>query len=383
MNIYLDHAATTATAPEVVREIEPLFREHYGNPSSLHRMGVDAERYIKESRKRISEAIHASEREIFFTSGGTESNNLAIKGALSKYRNGRIITTAVEHPSVLNVFKGLASKGFEVIFLPVSEEGRVRIEDLDEVLTDEVRLVSMMYVNNETGAIQPVEAVAKRIKAVNEKIIFHIDAIQAFGKLAIDVKALGCDLLSLSGHKIGGVKGSGALYVRNGVHLSPIFDGGGQENKVRPGTENVIGITAFGKAAELAEAHREAAYNKTAAIKKALVRVLKQEPYIKINGAPEKDSPFILNVSFEGVRGEVFLHALEMEGIYVSTGSACNSKKEQYSHVLEAMHLSDSEKLGAIRMSFGYDETVDFNPEEVGRVLIKTAEMLRKMTKKR
>ncbi len=384
MEIYLDHAATTPVAPEVVSAIEKLMHEDFGNPSSMHKKGVIAEKYIKEARKKISKALQVNEKEILFTSGGTESNNLAIKGSLPRKLRGRIITTRFEHPSVKSTVEVLGKNGYEVIFLPIDKDGQVRDGALDAALTPDTLLVSIMHVNNEIGSIQPIEAYGKTIHAYNQthgtKILFHVDAIQSFGKIQIPIQSARIDLLSFSGHKIGGIKGSGGLFVRSGVHLAPLMDGGQQELGIRPGTENIFGIVALDRATELAFEQMKSHFDDMVALNIHLKSLLEKDERIHFN-CPG-GSPYIMNVSFAGVKGEVMLHSLEMEGIYVSTGSACSSKKKNYSHVLEAIGLSDEHMDSAIRISFGSGITTQ-NINEAAEKMLSTAASLRKIMKNR
>lgn len=384
MEIYLDHAATTPVAPEVVSAIEKLMREDYGNPSSMHKKGVVAEKYIKEARKKISKALQVNEKEILFTSGGTESNNLAIKGSLPRKLKGRIITTQFEHPSVKSTVEALGKNGYEIVFLPIDQDGQVSDGALDAALTPDTLLVSIMHVNNEIGSILPIQAYGKAIHAYNQthgtKIIFHVDAIQSFGKIQISIQSAHIDLLSFSGHKIGGIKGSGGLFVRSGVHLAPLMDGGQQELGIRPGTENIFGIVALGRATELAFENMKLHFEEMVTLKAHLRSLLEKDERIHFH-CPD-GSPYIMNVSFAGVKGEVMLHSLEMEGIYVSTGSACSSKKKQYSHVLEAIRLSDEHMDSAIRISFGSGITTQ-NINEVAEKMLSTAASLRKIMKNR
>lgn len=384
MEIYLDHAATTPVAQDVVSAIKKLMHEDYGNPSSMHKKGVVAEKYIKEARKKISKALQVNEKEILFTSGGTESNNLAIKGCLPRKLKGRIITTKFEHPSAKNTIELLGKNGHDVVFLPIDKWGQVKSGTLEAALTPDTLLVSIMHVNNEIGSIQPIEAFGKTIHAYNlahgTKVLFHVDAIQSFGKIQIPIQSAHIDLLSFSGHKIGGIKGSGGLFVRAGVHLTSLMDGGQQEFGIRPGTENIFGIVALGRATELAFENMKSHFVEMTALNAHLKSLLEQDEHVHFNGL--EGSPYILNVSFTGVKGEVMLHSLEMEDIYVSTGSACSSKKKNHSHVLESIGLSDEQIDSAIRISFGSGITLE-NINEAAEKMISTAASLRKIMKNR
>jgi cysteine desulfurase len=300
--------------------------------------------------------LGVKEKEIIFTSGGTEANNLAVKGAAkrNRRRGTHLLTTKIEHPSVLNCFQKLAAEGFEVTYLTVNREGIIDLEELKHSLRPETLLVSIIHVNNEVGSIEPVKEAAAIIKEYNEKIIFHVDAIQSVGRLTIKPAEWGIDLLSMSAHKLHGPKGAGALYVRSGVLLEPLLDGGGQERDLRPGTENVAAIAGFGKAVELAapniDRQRETLYS----LKKNFYAAVKEKiKEVKINGPEdEKGAPHIINLSFPGVKGEVLLHALEGKGVYVSTGSACHSRQSTPSHVLQALGLKKQEIDSALRFSF-------------------------------
>lgn len=361
MDIYLDNGATTKPSEEVIDIMVKAMREYYGNPSSLHRKGVEIEKLIKKARKQVAKASGADEGEIYFTSGGTESNNLAILGALqgNKRKGKHIITTKIEHPSVLNVFNMLEEDGYDVSYLSVDENGLIDIDEFNKELREDTVLISIMYVNNEVGTIQPIEKIVKSIKNRNNKPIIHVDAIQAFGKIKINLKKLKIDLMSISGHKICGPKGIGALYVRKGTKIKSIVFGGNQELGLRSGTENVPGILGLGVAAEIAKNNIDSNIEKMRSLKNILVDGIQSSlEKIKINGAVDENSaPHILNISFEGMRGEVLLHTLEQRNIYVSTGSACSSRKKAYSHVLKEMGLTNDEMEGAIRFSFSPQNT--------------------------
>jgi cysteine desulfurase len=356
--IYFDNSATTPVHPDVAELMYETMLRNYGNPSSLHRRGVLAEQAVSHARKIIAHALKVSPEEIYFTSGGTESNNQAIKGIARAYKNrgNHIITSNIEHPSVLNVFDGLEEEGFRVSFLKVQENGVIDVKELEEAISDETILVSLMHVNNEVGAVQPVREVGKLLAAQGKKIFFHVDAVQSFGKLEMVPGDWGIDLLSVSGHKIHGPKGIGTLYVRKGIRLKSLVEGGGQEKDLRSGTENVPGIVGLGKAVEIAIKNLPEHAQKMSAIKETLaLRIKERVPDCRINSNFGKDgAPHILNISFPGTKSEVVLHYLEQDGIYVSSGSACSARKGKLSHVLTAMDLSDSEKEGSIRFSFSY-----------------------------
>lgn len=371
MQVYLDNSATTSVLDEVIEVMNRMMRDEYGNPSSAHIMGINAENAINNSRQIISSSINAVPKEIIFTSGGTESNNIAIKGSVdANARKGRhIITSKIEHSSVLNVFKQLESDGYEVDYIGVSEQGIVDVDKLKNLIRDDTIFVSIMRVNNETGVIQPVEEIGGFIRQNAKNAIFHVDAVQAFGKMPIDVNKLKADLITLSSHKIHGPKGMGALYIKEGTKVSPVFLGGGQEQGLRPGTENVPAICGFATAAQIAHENIETSYNHVSKLKQQLINGLQQNIHnCAINPADTALAiPYILNVSFVGVRAEVLLRSLEAEGIYVSTGSACSSRRKQYSHVLQNMCICKKNIEGAVRISFSRLNTA----EEISYVIEK------------
>ena len=376
--VYLDNSATTRQYDQVTDVMAEAMRETYGNPSSLHMLGVEAEKKVRTSRKILASAIGASEEEFFFTSGGTESDNTVLFGvAEARKRTGKkIITTAVEHPAVLEPAKRLEAMGFTVEYIGVDRNCHLNMDQLVSAIDDETILISVMGVNNEAGTILPIGEIAALKDQYNRQhktdILLHSDAVQAFGKVPVDLKGAykGVDFLSVSGHKIHGPKGIGGLYIRKGIHLPPFLSGGGQERHMRSGTENTPGIVGFGKAAEMGMADFP---GRTEAMKKARTRLLEgllaEIPDIRINSPQDETaSPSVLNVSFLGTRGEVLLHTLEQEGIFVSTGSACSSNKKGRSHVLTAMGLSDKEIEGAIRFSFSEENTLeemDYTVEKV------------------
>ena len=378
--IYLDNSATTRQDPSVTAEMIRCMEEDFGNPSSLHHAGLAAEKIMKEARRKVLSAVGQKDGELIFTSGGTEADNMAIFGGAKamKRRGDRVVTTSVEHPAVLECFKELGSSGFEVIRLGVNRQGRLCHEELEEAIDDRTVLVSMMHVNNEVGTIMPLEEAARIIREKKSPALLHCDAVQSFGK--IDLPAF-CDMISISGHKIHGPKGSGALWIRKGLNLPPLIFGGGQENGRRSGTENVPAIAGLGEAAKLAESLRRGSFDKVEALRKRLLEGLKNEiEDLVLNGAEEVGSgagcasPYILNVSFPGTRAEVILHTLEQDGIYVSTGSACSSNKKDKSHVLKAMGCTDAESEGAIRFSFSFDNT----DEEIDDAIDRTADAVKR-----
>ncbi|MFZ5966179.1 MAG: cysteine desulfurase family protein [Bacillota bacterium] len=363
MKAYLDNSATTKPHKSVVDIMVQAMTEFYGNPSSLHRLGVEAEKRIKSARRQVAKAMGSKEDEIVFTSGGTESNNLAILGSVEscKKKGNHIITSKIEHPSVLQVFKNLETKGFDVTYLDVDEYGTMDMEQFKNSLCDKTILVSIMHVNNEAGTIQPVQEINKLLRGQKEKPVLHVDAIQSFCKIKFSPEKLGADLLSISGHKIHGPKGVGALYVRKGTKLTPFLYGGNQETGMRSGTENVPGILGLGKAAEESSSNLEQKIDHLKLLKKRFTDLIIGEiESVKLNGfLDDRSAPHIVNISFLGIRGEVLLHTLEQDEIFVSTGSACSSRKNLKSHVLQAMKLSDEEIEGAVRFSFSYENTMD------------------------
>lgn len=365
MSVYLDNSATTKPYKEVIEIMIKYMQTYYGNPSSLHSMGLEAERAIKEARKIIANSIRAKDEEIYFTSGGTEADNMAIFGAVqSRSRRGnKIITSKIEHPAVLETCKKLEAIGFKVEYIPVDHDGIIDLSALREALDDKTILISVMQINNELGSIQPIKEIAEMKsdaeKKLKTEILLHTDAVQSFGKLPINVKDCGIDLMSISGHKIHGPKGIGVLYIRKGLNIKPYLYGGGQERGLRSGTENVPAIAGFGAAVELYMKNFEKRIETIRTVRNYLEkRICSEIRDIRIN-SPKDGSPAILNVSFIGVRGEVLLHTLEQSSIYVSTGSACSSKKRGQSHVLEAIGLSNTEIEGAIRFSFSEFNTID------------------------
>ena len=328
MYAYLDNSATTRVSENVKDLMVKVMVEDYGNPSSLHMKGVESEKYIKESKDIIAKLLKVDAKEIIYTSGGTESNNLAIIGAAmaNKRAGNRIITSSIEHPSVLATMKYLEDNGFEVIYLPVDNKGVVDMDALKEAMTAETILVSIMHVNNEIGVIEPVEEISKYIKSVNPNVVFHVDAIQSFGKLIIHPRKMGIDLLSVSGHKIHGPKGIGFLYASSKVKLKPIIFGGGQQKGMRSGTENVPGIAGIGLASKEAYENFEEKISKMIELKDYFIdRVTSIENVLVNSSKGEEGAPHVISVSFIGVRSEVMLHSLEDKNIYISSGSACSS----------------------------------------------------------
>ncbi len=378
--IYLDNSATTRPLPEVREAMLRTLDMDYGNPSAMHHKGVEAEHEVRMAREAIAATLRVNEKEIVFTSGGTESNNQAILGtALARGRQGKhIITTAIEHPSVANTVAFLEKEGYEITRLPVDRWGLVSPETLKEAMRPDTILVSVMMVNNEIGTIEPVEALAKVVHAANEKTIFHVDAIQAYGKLLIRPRSMGIDLLSVSGHKIHGPKGIGFLYIRDKVKLSPILFGGGQQRDLRSGTENVPGIAGLGAAAKAICEKREEHVAEMIRLRDMLAEGLAALPDVTIQGAlgaglKESAAPQIISASFADVRSEVLLHALEDRGIYVSAGSACSSNGAKHaSATLTAIGLRPQLREGTLRFSLGIYNT----EEDIRETLAALAELL-------
>jgi len=358
--VYFDNGATTAPYPEVVETMKDVLKTYYGNPSSLHHLGVQSEKVLNQSRELAAKFLEVSPGEIVFTSGATESNNTAIKGIAFQYQNRgkHIITSAVEHPAVLDVCKQLQELfGFRLTVLPVDNKGVVRLDDLKKAITDETILVSVMFVNNEVGSIQPIQEIGNYLKSF-PKIFFHVDAVQAFGKIPVKPETLGIDLLSLSAHKFHGPKGTGILYVRKGTQLTPLLVGGGQEAKFRPGTENLTGIVGMVKAMRITLQKLKDQPEALKKMRNRLVEGLQGLKGIYIN-SPEEGAPHILNLSVPGVKSEVLLHALEDKGIYVSTKSACSSKLDRPSRILMEMGLGEERAKSALRISLTYENTID------------------------
>ena len=360
--IYFDNAATTCVFPEVVEAMQDAMQVTYGNPSAKHMKGIEAENKVKAAQELIAKTLRAKPKEILFTSGGTESNNTAIIGtAMANRRKGKhIITTKVEHASVYEPMYHLEEEGYEVTYLDVDSEGIVDLDQLEESIREDTILVSCMMVNNEIGAIEPIEEIAKIIKAKNPNTIFHVDAIQAYGKLPIVPKNMGIDLLSTSGHKIHGPKGIGFLYIKEGTKISPIIFGGGQQKGMRSGTENVPGIVGLGKAVEIAMATMEERTKKETELRDHLIeRVLAEIPYVRLNGDRDRRLPNNANFSFQFIEGESLLIMLDMAGICGSSGSACTSGSLDPSHVLLAIGLPHEIAHGSLRLTLGEDNTME------------------------
>lgn len=375
MEAYLDNSATTKVFDEVKDIMVETMLKDYGNPSSMHLRGVEAEKYVKEARENIAKTLKVDEKEIVFTSGGTESNNMAIIGtALANRRAGNhIITTAVEHASVHNTMEFLAEQGFRITYLNVNESGVINIKDLEDAICDDTILISVMYVNNEIGSVMPISEIAEVIKTKKPDVVFHVDAIQAYGKYHIYPRRMGIDLLSVSGHKIHGPKGSGFLYIRDKLKIKPIIYGGGQQKGMRSGTENVPGIAGIGVAAKKIYENFDENIDRLYELKDYLIDELSKIENVRIHSKKGRDfAPQIVNASFGGVRSEVLLHSLEDRKIYVSAGSACSTNKHTVSATLKGIGLDFDEIESAIRFSFCIfttKEEIDYTVSVINELL--------------
>ncbi|WHH59396.1 cysteine desulfurase family protein [Petroclostridium sp. X23] len=383
--VYLDNSATTKPYTEVVEAMVEMLTENYGNPSSLHIKGIHAERAVKKARQNIANALEVKSSEIIFTSGGTESNNIAIRGiaAASKKKGNHLITSVIEHPSVLNTYKYMEEMGYRVSYIQIDRDGIIDMKQLENELGDDTILVSIMHVNNEVGTIQPIKEIRDVLSIKKSQAAFHVDAIQSFGKIPFTPEEFGIDMLSVSAHKIHGPKGIGALYIKKGLLIKPIIYGGNQETGIRSGTENVPGMIGFGKAAEQTFANLKENISMMKRLKNKLKELISMSvDNIVINGTnDEKSAPHILNVSFPGVRAEVLLHALESKGIFVSTGSACSSNKPSPSHVLTAMGTSRECIEGAIRFSistFNSIEDIEYCAEQLATIIKQLRKYMRR-----
>lgn len=379
MEAYLDNSATTRCSDRACQLMVDLLTKDYGNPSSLHMKGIEAERFVETAKKKIAKTLRVSEKEIIFTSGGTESNNLAIIGAAMTNRRAgnHIITTSIEHASVENPMEFLKEQGFDITYLSVDENGIISLEELEEAVTEQTILVSMMQVNNEIGAIEPVAEAAELIKKKNPATLIHVDAIQSYGKMYIYPKKLGIDMLSVSGHKIHGPKGSGFLWVKEKTKLKPLILGGGQQKGMRSGTENVPAIAGLGEAAEEIYENLDEKRAHLYGLKQRFINGIERLEGTHVNGKIGEDSaPHIVSVSFEGIRSEVLLHSLEDRGIYVSSGSACSSNnhagKQKGSKTLRNIHLKENLLDSTLRFSFSVhttEEEIDYTLEVLGELL--------------
>lgn len=357
MECYLDNSATTKSFDSVAKLVTQIMCEDYGNPSSMHNKGMQAEEHLRNAKEIIAKNLKVSPKEIFFTSGGTESDNLALRGAAyANCRRGRhLITTAIEHPAILQTMQYLEEQGFEVTYLPVDENGRIRLEDLQRAIRRDTILVSIMHTNNEIGSLQPIAEAGELIKRMNADTLFHVDAVQGYGKFRIHPRRMHIDMLSVSAHKIHGPKGTGFLYVGEKVKIRPIVFGGGQQRGLRSGTENVPGIAGMAKAVEEVYQNLDADIERMYALRQTFAEGVQKLERVQVNGLPGRESaPHVVSVSFAGVRSEVLLHALEEKGIYVSAGSACSSNHPDTagSATLRAIGLKKELLSSTVRFSF-------------------------------
>ncbi len=376
--IYMDHSATSPVDPEVFEAMKPFFVDNFGNASTLYSLGRDARKAMEAAREQVASLIGAKPEEVIFTSGGTESDNIAIKGTAYRLKNkgNHIITSAIEHPAVRETCKYLEKSGFEVTYLPVYEEGIVRVSDLEDAITDKTILITIMHANNEIGTIQPIAEIGKIAR--ENKIYFHTDAVQTVGKIPVNVEEMNVDMLSLSAHKVYGPKGIGALYVKKGVRLEPIIHGGGHEKGLRPGTENVSGIVGLGKACELAEKNLlEDTKYITNLRDKLIDGILNSIEQSYLDGHRTKRLPNNVNLRFTGIEGESLVLHLDSKGVAASTGSACSSKSLEPSHVLIALGLEHVEAHGSLRLTLGKENT----EEEVDYVITAVKEVVETLRK--
>lgn len=360
---------------EVIEYMYDFMKSGFANPSSLHGLGFDVEKEITRARKAVADVIKANPDEIYFTSGGTEANNTAILGVAEAYkkRGNRVVTMSIEHPSVTDSYKELEKRGFEVITLDVDSKGYISLKALEEAVNENTILVSIMYVNNEIGTVQDMERIYETVKKKNPNCIFHSDCVQAFCKHTINCK--NADIITMSGHKIQSAKGIGAMYIRKGVRVNNLHFGGGQEKGFRPGTENTYGIGAMGMAASIGNKNMERNFESVKNVKNTLLKITDELEGVYVNGDPEKGSPYILNLSFENVKGEVLLHALENDEIYVATGSACSSRVKEKKKLVD--YVNEGRGGSAVRFSFSCDNTVE-EAEKVVESLKKHVPMLRR-----
>lgn len=383
MEVYLDNSATTRCFEEAAQLAGKIMVQDYGNPSSMHNKGVESEKYLRHAREVIAKNLKVNEKEILFTSGGTESDNLALIGtAFANCRAGkRLITTQIEHPAILQTMQYLEKQGFEVVYLPVDENGQIRLKDLESALTKDTILVSIMHTNNEIGSLQPIAEAGDMIKKFDRSIVFHVDAVQGYGKFRIFPKRMNIDLLSVSAHKIHGPKGIGFLYINEKIKMNPIIFGGGQQKGMRSGTENVPAIAAMALAIEKVYVNLEPEIEKLYALKEYFINGALQIPDVKVNGLTGKlSAPHVVSLSIRGVRSEVLLHALEEKGIYVSAGSACASNKPSVSATLKAIGVEKDLLDSTIRFSFSVfttKEEIDYTLENLYDII----PMLRKYTR--
>jgi len=376
MKVYMDHAATTPMDKEVFEAMKPYFLEKYGNASSLHSFGMEAKEALEKSREMVANLIGASVDEIIFTGGGTESDNLAIKGIAFKAGKGHVITSSIEHPAVLETCKFLEKKGFRVTYLPVDKYGLINPEDVENAIEKDTILITIMHANNEIGTIEPIEEIGKI--ASENNILFHTDAVQSIGKIPIDVKKINVDLLSISAHKIYGPKGVGALYVKKGTKIDAIIHGGGHERGLRSSTENIPGIVGLAKACSLAKERMEEDVKKMKKLRDMLIEGILEIDKSYLNGHPEKRLPNNAHFYFKGIEGESLILMLDDAGIAASTGSACSSKKLMPSHVLLAIGLKPEDAHGSLRLTLGREnskEEVEYVLETLPKIVKKLREI--------
>ena len=383
--IYLDNSATTPIKSEVLQEMMPYLTTEYGNASSLYSVGRSAKRAIEKARNRVAELLNCNHNEIYFTGGGSESDNIALKGFAyaNKEKGNHIITSKIEHPAILETCKTLERQGFEVSYINVNEDGIIDVEELRKSIKTNTILISVMTANNEVGTVQPIEEIAKI--AHDNNIVFHTDAVQAIGNVRIDVEKMKIDMLSLSSHKINGPKGVGALYIKNGIEVEKFINGGHQEKDRRAGTENVAGIVGIGKAAEIARKNMETHIRNLSKIRDYYIKKVQKEiPNIRINGSMENRLPGNANISFKGINASELIFKLDERGICVSSGSACSSGNTNPSHVLTAMNVPEVYLNSAIRTTFGDNNTfeqVDYVVKILKQIINKTKTQVRKMLK--
>ena len=373
--IYLDNAASTPVHEQVFHEMIPFFQDQFGNPSSIHRYGRFAQRAIQNARKQIAHLINSEPNEILLTSGGTESNNTALFGLAHATKGNHIVTSSIEHEAILEPCKKLEKEGFEITYIPVDNSGLVNSKDIEKSITPETCLVSIMFANNEIGTIQPIQEISKICH--DKQIVFHTDAVQAVGKIKLDVKELGIDMLSISSHKINGPKGVGALYIKKGIKIIPFIYGGGQENGMRSGTENVASIVGFGKACQLAQENMKQNILHLQNIRNNLIaKVMKEIPLVTLNGHSDQRIANNAHFTFLGVNGEDLIIKLDENGIAASTGSACSVRVQKESHVLKAMGFSHDQIAGSLRLTVGISNT-DSEIEKTVEILKKVVKELR------
>jgi cysteine desulfurase len=383
MEVYLDNSATTRCFDEVAQLTHKIMCEDYGNPSSMHHKGVEAERYLRYAKETLAKILKVNEKEILFTSGGTESDNMALIGAaMANHRRGRhLITTKIEHPAILQTMAYLENQGFEVTYLSVDHQGRISLQELEQAVREDTILVSIMHTNNEIGILEPIAEAGEVIKKRNPQTLFHVDAVQGFGKCRIYPNKMQIDMLSVSGHKIHGPKGIGFLYIRDGARVSPIMYGGGQQKGMRSGTENVPGIAGLAKASELVYANLEKDVDRMYSLRQMLIEGVSGIEDVRVNGCPGREgAAHIVSLSVRGIRSEVLLHALEERGIYVSAGSACSSNKPQTSATLKAIGVEKDLLDSTIRFSisvFTTAEEIQYTIQALGEIV----PMLRRYTR--